>query len=161
MFKQRWRRVYENMTTSHVCNFIVRPLSARRRGSLCDAMLQHPRTSRCVARANWFVSHTWQNKFSDTIDAVLFFFESKADAGDVVLWFDVFSVPQHEMHETPRPPSWWMNTFKSSIERMGNLILVVDKWSKTTRKHDTRHHCSALCYDTRAINSTIQMIPAL
>jgi hypothetical protein len=111
--------------------------------------------------ANWFVSHTWQNKFSDTIDAVLFFFEQKADAGDVVLWFDIFSAPQHEMQEVSRPPSWWMNTFKSSIERMGNLILVVDKWSKTTRKHDTRHLCSALCYDARAINSTIQMIPAL
>jgi hypothetical protein len=137
MFKQRWRRVYENMTTSNVCNFIVRPLTARRRGSLCDAMLQHPRTSRCVAMANWFVSHTWQNKFSDTIDAVLFFFEQKADAGDVVLWFDIFSAPQNEMQEVSRPPSWWMNTFKSSIERMGNLILVVDSWSTITRKHVT------------------------
>jgi hypothetical protein len=123
------------MTTSHVCNFIVRPLTARRRGSLCDAMLQHPRTSSCVATANWFVSHTWQNKFSDTIDAILFFFESNTEAGDAVLWFDVFSAPQHEMQEIPRPPSWWMNTFKCSIERMGNLILVVDSWSKITRKH--------------------------
>jgi hypothetical protein len=98
-------------------------------------MLQHPRTSSCVATANWFVSHTWQNKFSDTIDAILFFFESNVEVGDAVLWFDVFSAPQHEMQEIPRPPSWWMNTFKCSIERMGNLILVVDSWSKITRKH--------------------------
>jgi hypothetical protein len=123
------------MSTSNVCNFIVRPLTARLCGSLCDAMLQHPRTSCCVAMANWFVSHTWQNKFSDTVDAVLFFFEQKADAGDVVLWFDIFSVPQHEAREISRPPSWWMNTFKSSIERMGNLILVVDLWSTVTRNH--------------------------
>jgi hypothetical protein len=130
LFKQRWQRVYENMTTSHVSNFIVRPLTARRRGSLCDTMLQHPRTSGCVGKSNWFLSHTWQNKFSDTVNAVLFFFESTAEAGDVVLWFDVFSVPQHEIQEVPKPPSWWMNTFKSSIERMGNLVLVADSWSK-------------------------------
>lgn len=135
MFKQRWQRVYENMTTSHVCNFIIRPLTARRRGSLCDAMLQHPRTSRYVGKANWFVSHTWQNKFSDTVNAVLFFFESKAEADDVVLWFDIFSTPQHETQQAPRPPSWWMNTFKSSIEGMGNLILVVDSWSMFARQH--------------------------
>jgi hypothetical protein len=132
LFKQRWRRVYENMTTSHVSNFIVRPLTARRRGSLCDAMLQHPRTSGCVAQANWFLSHTWQSKFSDTVDAVLYFFEGRSDASDVVLWFDVFSAPQHQSQEAPRPPSWWMNTFKSSIERMGSLVLVVDSWSTMT-----------------------------
>jgi hypothetical protein len=154
MFKQRWRRVYENMTTSHVCNFIVRPLTARRRGSLCDAMLQHPRSSCFVARANWFVSHTWQNKFSDTIDSVLFFFESKPESGDVVLWFDIFSAPQHEMQETPRPPSWWMNTFKSSIERMGSLILVVDSWSTITRIHVTTPFCPL-----RAATSHAPLIP--
>lgn len=129
LFNQRWRRVYENMTTSHVANFIVRPLSSRSRGSLCSEMMRHSRTSGYIAKANWFLSHTWQNKFSDTIDAVLYFFDGKDFSSDVVLWFDVFSAPQHE-NEAPKPPSWWMSTFKCSIERMGNLVLVVESWGK-------------------------------
>jgi hypothetical protein len=127
-FKQRWQRVYTDMTTSQVSNFIIKPLTARSRCSLCEEMLRHPRSRDRIARANWFLSHTWQNKFADTVDSVLYFFKGKPEESSAVFWFDVFSAPQHQVQEVPKPPEWWMQTFKTAIESMGSLILVVDDW---------------------------------
>jgi hypothetical protein len=134
LFRQRWQHVYLNMTTSQVSNFIIKPLTARSRRSLCHEMMQHTRSRGYVARANWFLSHTWQNKFADTVDAVLYFFEGKPEESSVVFWFDVFSAPQHQVQEVPKPPEWWMQTFKSAIESMGSLILVADSWGEAPAK---------------------------
>jgi hypothetical protein len=136
--------VYLNMTTSQVSNFIIKPLTARSRRSLCDEMMQHPRSRGCVARANWFMSHTWQNKFADTVDAVLYFFEGKPEESSAVFWFDVFSAPQHQGQEVPKPPEWWMMTFKSAIESMGSLILVVDSWGEAPANQYFTS-CSIVC----------------
>jgi hypothetical protein len=48
-----------------------------------------------VGEATWFISHTWSNAFADTLDAVLLFFEGRADAASAKVWFDVMVTSQH------------------------------------------------------------------
>ena len=78
--------------------------------------------------ATWFISHTWSNAFADTLDAVLLFFEGRADAASAKVWFDVMVTSQHGSKGPSKPSSWWMSTFKDSIARIGGLLLVVDAW---------------------------------
>jgi hypothetical protein len=85
-----------------------------------------------VGEATWFVSHTWNNAFVDTLDAILLFFAGKPDASDAVVWFDVLVTSQHSVPGQSRPSSSWMATFKDSISRIGGLLLVVDAWENPT-----------------------------
>jgi hypothetical protein len=85
-----------------------------------------------VGEATWFISHTWSNAFADTLDALLLFFEGRDDASSAKVWFDVMVTSQHLSSGPSKPPSWWMGTFKSSIARIGGLLLVVDAWDNPT-----------------------------
>ena len=69
---------------------------------------------------------------ADTLDAVLLFFEGRADAASAKLWFDVMVTSQHASAGPSKPSSWWMGTFKESIARIGGLLLVVDVWNNPT-----------------------------
>ena len=51
-------------------------------------------TSQHVGQATWFVSHTWNNSFLDTLDAILLFFQGRDDAATAKLWIDVLVTPQ-------------------------------------------------------------------
>ncbi len=85
-------------------------------------------TAQFVGEATWFISHTWSNVFTDTLDAVLLFFEGREDASNAHVWWDVIMTSQHENTGPRKPSSWWMGTFKESIARIGGLLLVVDVW---------------------------------
>ncbi len=89
-------------------------------------------TSQHVGQATWFVSHTWNNAFLDTLDAILLFFKERDDAASAKIWFDVMVTSQHASAGPSKPSSWWMQTFKSSIARIGGLLLVVDVWDNPT-----------------------------
>ena len=89
-------------------------------------------TAHHVGEATWFISHTWNNAFADTLDAVLLFFEGREDTASVKVWLDVMVTSQHLSAGPSKPSSWWMSTFKSSIERIGGLLLVVDEWDNPT-----------------------------
>jgi len=110
----------------------LRPRTSRLRCSVVDALAADATTSRFVGPANWFISHVWGNAFPDTLDAIFQFFEGRADAADAVLWFDVFVDSQHDAEGPSKTPQWYMNTFKSSIGRIGRLLLVVDTWDNPT-----------------------------
>jgi hypothetical protein len=86
------------------------------------------RTRRHVGPASWFISHTWSNAFADTLAAVLLFFEGREGAASAFLWLDFLVTPQHASAGPSKPSSWWMGTLKSSIARIGSLLLVVDAW---------------------------------
>jgi hypothetical protein len=68
------------------------------------------------------------------MEAILNFFEGPAGAAAAFLWFDVFVDSQHEAAAAAegKSPAWYMTTFKSSIARVGNLVLVVDAWGNPT-----------------------------
>jgi hypothetical protein len=107
----------------------VRPRTFRNRGSLIGELASQPGSMDCVGEANWFVSHTWSNAFADTLDAILLFFHGRDDAASARLWIDVLVTPQFG---SSQPTSFWIDTFKSSIARMGKLLLVVDAWNNPT-----------------------------
>jgi len=110
----------------------MRPRSSRSRGSVAQELAGSAHARRHVGPASWFVSHTWSNAFADTLDAVLLFFEGREDAGSAKVWLDVMVTSQHLSAGPSKPPSWWMGTFKSSIARIGGLLLVVDAWDNPT-----------------------------
>jgi hypothetical protein len=110
----------------------VRPFTWRNRGSVTEQLMARGDTAQHVGDATWFISHVWSNAFADTLDAVLLFFEGRADAASAKVWFDVMVTSQHASIEPSRPSSYWMTTFKDSIARIGGLLLVVDTWDNPT-----------------------------
>ena len=120
------------MTTSQFCQMYVRPFTWRNRGSVIEQLMARGETAQHVGDATWFISHTWSNAFADTLDAVLLFFEGRAEAASAKVWFDVMVTSQHGSTEPSKPSSFWMSTFKDSIARIGGLLLVVDVWNNPT-----------------------------
>ena len=121
-----------SFTVEQVCQMIIKPRTARSRGSLASELLLHGDTQDFVGEATWFISHTWNNPFADTLKAIFHFFEGRADAANALFWFDVFVDSQHATAGPNKTPQWYMTTFKSSVASIGSLLLVVDKWDDPT-----------------------------
>ena len=120
------------LTTSQFEKMYLRPRTCRLRCSVVDALAGDSAAAHHVGPATWFVSHTWNNLFSDTLQSIFDFFEGRADAVDARLWFDVFVDSQHVLEGPCKAPQWYMTTFKDSIARIGSLLLVVDSWDNPT-----------------------------
>ena len=120
------------MTTSEFCQLYVRPYTWRSRGSVTERLVARGDDAQHVGEATWFISHTWSNAFADTLESVLLFFEGREDEDSAKVWLDVMVTSQHLSAGPSKPPSWWMGTFKSSIARIGGLLLVVDAWDNPT-----------------------------
>jgi hypothetical protein len=110
----------------------VRPFTWRNRCSVTEQLIARGDAAQYVGEATWFISHTWNNAFADTLDAVLLFFKGRADASSAKVWFDVFMTSQHASAGPNKPSSFWMSTFKDSIARIGGVLLVVDVWENPT-----------------------------
>ena len=110
----------------------LRPRTSRRCCSVTDELAANAATAHHVGPATWFISHTWNNPFADTLEAIFNFFEQRADAANAVFWFDIFVDSQHTTAGPSKPPQWYMTTFKSSIAQIGSLLLVVDAWDDPT-----------------------------
>ncbi len=120
------------LTTSQFCQLYVRPFTWCSRGSVTDRLMERGDAAQHVGEATWFISHTWSNAFADSLDAVLLFFEGREDAASAKVWLDVMVTSQYLSAGPSKPSSWWMTTFKSSIARIGGLLLVVDVWNNPT-----------------------------
>jgi hypothetical protein len=120
------------ITTSQFEKMFLRPRTSRRRCSVTDELAAHAASAQHVGPATWFISHTWNNPFADTLQAILNFFEGRADAANAMLWFDIFVDSQHYTGGCSKPTQWYVTTFKDSIARIGCLLLVVDKWNNPT-----------------------------
>jgi hypothetical protein len=120
------------LTVEQVCQTVIKPRTARSRGSVASELMMQGDTRQHVGEATWFISHTWGNPFVDTLDAISLFFEGRNDAASAKVWFDVMVDGQHAIAGPSKPSSWYMSTFRSSIQRIGSLLLVVDVWNKPT-----------------------------
>ena len=120
------------LTTSQFEKMYLRPRTSRRRSSVVDELAARAATAHHVASATWFISHTWSNAVADTLESIFQFFEGREDASNAVLWMDVFVDSQHVDAGPSKSPQWYMTTFKSSIARIGRLLLVVDAWNNPT-----------------------------
>jgi hypothetical protein len=110
----------------------VRPFTSSSRGSLAQQLMLRGDAAQHVGDATWFISHTWNNSFADTLDSILLFFEGQPDAANAKVWLDVLVTSQHETAGPVRPSSFWMNKFKENIAHIGRLLLVVDAWDNPT-----------------------------
>ena len=117
------------LTMEQVCQMFIKPRTSRSRGSVADELMLQAVTRDYVGEATWFISHTWNNPFADTLEAVLLFFEGREDAATAKVWFDVLVDGQHAIAGPSKPSSWDMTTFRSLIARIGRLVLVADKWN--------------------------------
>ena len=120
------------LTTSQFEKMYLRPRTSRRRSSVADELAANAATAHHVALATWLISHTWSNAVADTLESIFQFFEGREDASSAVLWMDVFVDSQHADTGPSKSPEWYMTTFKSSIARIGRLLLVADKWNNPT-----------------------------
>ena len=115
------------ITTSQFCQMYIRPRSSRNCNRLASELQAACDSEKHVGHATWFVSHTWANCIEDTLDAILLFFDKRADYATAKLWIDFMVTPQQANAASP-PSSWFMSTFKESIATIGGLLLVVDAW---------------------------------
>ncbi len=122
-----------SITTSQFEKMYLRPRTSRLRCSVTEELAASESSSHHVGPATWFISHTWSNSFADTLEAILNFFEGRSDSASAKLWMDIFVDSQHVTNTGPsKDPSWYMSTFKTSISRIGRLLLVVDVWDNPT-----------------------------
>jgi hypothetical protein len=120
------------ITTSEFCQLYVRPFTWCSRGSVTERLVARGDAAQHVGEATWFISHTWNNAFADTLDAVLLFFEGREDAASAKVWLDVMVTSHHLSAGPSKPSSWWMSELKNYIARIGRLLLVVDAWDNPT-----------------------------
>jgi hypothetical protein len=84
------------VTTTDVCESIVKPLTAASQCSYCDVLGSTSKP------AQVFISHAWKFKFLDVVDALLHHFR---DSPDTIIWFDLFSNNQHKAMDLDF--DWW------------------------------------------------------
>ncbi|KAI8613462.1 hypothetical protein BC830DRAFT_1132112 [Chytriomyces sp. MP71] len=87
-----------------------------------------PYRSSCpVQDAHWFVSHAWQFRFLDVLDALDAFCDKQAiDPATTIFWMDLFSNSQHDTHK--KEFKWWQTTFMNAIRRIGNVAMIMQPW---------------------------------
>jgi hypothetical protein len=68
-FKSKWSHVTRGWTTGQVCHLLVKSLTCRSRGSICEDMQRAG--SADVGLATLYLSHCWKNVFDDTVEAAL------------------------------------------------------------------------------------------
>ena len=141
---------YKSMTTSQFVNMILRPRTVVHKMSYVNILRQEAATRDDVGIANWFVSHSWKATFADTVNSILYFFQTQSPHdNDAVIWLDVFCDCQHRTGASTKEASWYMvrecacirgcnnlnffvqTTFRSAISKMGNLLLSIDDWRDT------------------------------
>ena len=74
-----------------------------------------------------FISHAQQCEFLTVVDALQWHLR---DHPDTVIWFDLFSINQHQT--VVWTVDWLMNTFKSSIQELGHCIVLLRPWNDPT-----------------------------
>jgi tetratricopeptide (TPR) repeat protein len=131
------RERFRGLTTTDVCNTIVKPLTAVLQCSYCEFLL-HPIPSEdedeeggeegseiieAVGEvASVFISHAWKYKFLDVVNALELHFK---ETPNIVIWFDLFS---NNQHRPDVPYEWWATTFKSAIKDFGRTVMVLAPW---------------------------------
>ena len=118
--------VLQNLTTTDVCNQYLKPMTLATGKSYCEQLKDEGDSN--VTTAKVFISHAWANKFLDVVDTIKYRFRN--DLSDVVIWFDLFSNNQHSAPNLDF--DWWSTTFRSAIQQLGHVIVILAPWSEPT-----------------------------
>jgi uncharacterized protein (DUF2267 family) len=120
------REKMRGLTTTEVCEQIVKPLTLTSKTSLCE-YLQQINHAAFAKESTVFISHAWKYLFLDVMDAVIEHFQQQQISfDDVVIWFDLFSNNQHQAVSLDF--TWWSTTFFSAIEQFHYTVMVLTPW---------------------------------
>jgi hypothetical protein len=68
-FKTKWGHVTRGLSSRQVCHELVKSLTCRSKGSICEDLKRSGSVD--VGQATLVLSHSWCNSFDDTLDAAL------------------------------------------------------------------------------------------
>eukprot|EP01035_Chromulina_nebulosa_P031752 gene31752-42345_t len=118
---------FQGLTTTDVCERIVKNLTIEHASSYCD-MLKGDTS--IIKQATVFISHAWKFQFLNVLDALLRHFSPEAVdsyGNEYVLWFDLFSNNQHGL-DAPPPFEWWCETFMNAVKTLGKVVMIMEPW---------------------------------
>ncbi|KAJ3042896.1 Kinesin light chain 3 [Rhizophlyctis rosea] len=141
------RNKLHNLTTAQVCEQFVKP-----RTSLSKPLVHYLENRKQQGRAKWFISHTWQYKFLDLVDAITAFFKEKQNL-TAIIWLDLFSLPQHQRRTIEA--AWLKKVFTDAISAMGNVVMVFTHWNQPVTL--TRAWCVFELYACSSTPSTFNI----
>ena len=87
-------------------------------------LLADEATRRFVSPPNAFLSHAWQYRFKDVVEAL----EAFGGNEEVFFWFDCFSIDEHATQT--QPPEWWSTAFKGCVAHIGHTVMLLAPWAK-------------------------------
>lgn len=125
-----------------MCERYIKPATAKRKLSLCQHLLGTA-SKGVVDVATVFVSHAWQCGFTDVIEALIYHLSSSKVVGkEVVVWLDVFSLPQHLPASSSLSSSIWLTKMLPDIiSNIGRTVLVLAPWADPSPAPLTRAWC--------------------
>ena len=114
--------IVSGLKTREVNEVFIQPLTEDTRDSYLEHMQREG--SAHTGPATVFVSHAWEYRFvEDTLASIETWEAADVSRSNSVYWFDVFTNSQHD---TPTKPfEWWRSVFRSSIQRIGQTLLVL------------------------------------
>mmetsp|Transcript_3297 Transcript_3297/g.4554 ORF Transcript_3297/g.4554 Transcript_3297/m.4554 type:complete len:310 (-) Transcript_3297:10-939(-) len=119
--------VFEGLTTTDVCEKLVKVRTKKHLCSFCNMMKED---TSIIRRATVFISHAWKFKFLNVLNALQRHFpvdKLDSNGNEYVLWFDLFSNNQHGL-DAPPPFEWWCDTFMTAIKTLGRVVMIMEPW---------------------------------
>jgi hypothetical protein len=113
-----------SLTTREVCQNFIKPSTQATQLSYCEQLLLSEDTAVFVGYPTAFISHAWDHRFLEVLEALTSYF---ADEEDVIIWFDIFSNNQHKTASLEF--EWWCETFKNAILSFGRTVMVLAPWN--------------------------------
>ncbi len=113
-----------SITTREVCEKCVKLSTEATQLSYCEQLLLSEDAAEFVGRPTAFISHAWDYRFLEVLEALTSYF---ADEEDVIIWFDIFSNNQHKTASFEF--EWWCDTFKDAILSFGRTVMVLAPWN--------------------------------
>ncbi len=160
------------LTTTQVSEQIVKVLTKAAKCSFVELIQQQAATAGTsseedVGKASIFTSHAWSYIFTDVVDTLrdlakkrdleVAKSKSKKSKTRIFFWFDIFVVNQHKAPNLPF--EWWRTTFRSNIERIGEVVVVMAPWDNPTPL--TRAWCLWEIYSAIQLKDRVKMSVAL
>ena len=142
-------KTFNEMTTTDVCEILLKPIVAAEKSSYVDYLVKHKDAS-AVSKAQVFISHAWKYIFTSVVDALRNHFQDKPG---IFIWFDLFSNNQIEAPNLDF--DWWSGTFKNAIEDFGHVVMVISPWKDPIPFR--RAWCLFEMYVTKVTNSTFEV----
>ncbi len=131
---------FQGLTTTQVCNDILKVITLERQCSYCDLLLQLVEEEKQknekegkevdekqldVGKANVFICHVGAFIFLDVVSTLETHFK---ETPDIIIFFDLFSNNQHFAGDLPF--EWTTTTFKSALQEFGH---TGDHWYMAPR----------------------------